>query len=147
MSGKVNYGALYLVREMTVWLLCFFFSGCCIPPFAAFSFAAASPAAADADAVAVAVAADFSLPYHIIFLLYNFCLLIPLYPTFVQELDREHPPGSAARLAMDIERTRVFRDENGYHVCEVCCLSKFWCVLNGEANDSELLVPVRTVAL
>ena len=72
MSGKVNYGALYLVREMTVWLLCFFFSGCCIPPFAAFSFAAASPAAADADAVAVAVAADFSLPYHIIFLLYNF---------------------------------------------------------------------------
>ncbi len=43
--------------------------------------------------------------------------LIPLYPTFVQELDRECPQEAGAR-GYGYREELVLRDENGYQVCE-----------------------------
>lgn len=85
--GEITYTHICLGRSIMEHLFCtgndclaiVLFSACCIPPSAAF--------------LLLLLLMRILLSYHIFFF-----FLIPLYPTFVQELDREHPPGSAARL-------------------------------------------------
>lgn len=100
MSGKVNYGA-YLVREMTVWLLCF--SDCCIPPFAAFF-------------CCCCCCCCFST-YHIISFFFSYPYTPHSFRSWIGSIHRE------ARLGYGYRKDRVFRDENGYHVCEFCSRS------------------------
>lgn len=94
----------YLVREMTV-LAIVLFSACCIPPFAALLLL-----------LLLLLLMRILLPYHIFFFLLSFSY--PYTPhsfrSWIGSIHRE------ARLGYGYRKDRVFRDENGYHVCEAC---------------------------
>ena len=119
----------YLVREMTVGYCAFF---CLLySPFCCFP-AAAAAAAIDTDSLIIS---------YLIFFSFSYPYTPHSFRSWIGSIHRE------ARLGYGYRKDRVFRDENGYHVCEACAppICAFDVCCDGETDGLDLLVPFRDV--